>query len=280
MLDDKDFAFCYVTFEEAYREAGQPAAVAWSRARLMAEPNMASDVAKVSKIDATTTKIRKVDKQRKIETAKKRKSTTASYLRQPGKGTEIADEDEEKLRFVEPLAQLMKDCRVGHSDNITASDHEIMNSHRRKAKRMVETSEVATLHRAVTTAGELRKYLDERPLLMSIDAIEPIALEEFLLQSHAQGRALNALSWMCKNLEVGWPLHRAEKPITKKSCLVGRHRSRSGNREPRLAGPAGKLAAITGKPATGPRYPQIFSSRSPQWNTWRSRLDSFLLQEG
>ena len=221
MIDDKDFAFCYVTFEEAYREAGQPAAVAWSRARLMAEPNMASDVAKVSKIDATTTKIRKVDKQRKIETAKKRKSTTASYLRQPGKGTEIADEDEEKLRFVEPLAQLMKDCRVGHSDNMTASDHEIMNSHRRKAKRMVETSEVATLHRAVTTAGELRKYLDERPLLMSIDAIEPIALEEFLLQSHAQGRALNALSWMCKNLEVGWPLHRAEKPITKKSCLVG-----------------------------------------------------------
>ena len=221
MLDDIDFAYCYKTFEEAYGEAGQPAAVAWSRARLMAEPNLASDVAKVSKIDATTTKIKKVDRQRHLAISKRRKITTGSYLRQPGKGTEIEEVQEDKLRFVEPLAQLMKDCKVGHSDNITASDDEIINSHRRKATRMVEMSEVVTLHRAVTTADELRKYLNERPLLMNIDAIEPIALEEFLLQSHAQGRVWNALGWMCKNLEVGWPLHRAVKPITKKPCLVG-----------------------------------------------------------
>ncbi len=133
MLDDMDFAYCYTNFEEAYKEAGQPVSIAWSRARLLAEPAMASDMARVSKIDATTTKIIRIDEQKKMVSAKRRKITSAAFLRKPGKGTEVEEEDEDKLRFVEPLAQPMKDCKVGHLENISASDDEIMSSHRRKA---------------------------------------------------------------------------------------------------------------------------------------------------
>ena len=129
--------------------------------------------------------------------AKRRKITSAAFLRRPGKGTEVEEEDKDKQRFVEPLARLMMDCEVGHSENISATNDEIMNSLRRKAKRLVAASEIPTLHGAITTAAELRKHLSERPMCMEVDKIEPIALEEFLWQSHARGRAVNAISWMC-----------------------------------------------------------------------------------
>lgn len=160
---DMDFAYCSVSFEEAYKVAGQPVAVAWSTARILACPELASDMAKISKIDATTTKIAKVNEQRRNVVSKKRRVTSAAFLRQPGKGTEVEEEDADKQRFVEPLARLMMDCKVGHAENISASNDEIMSSLRRKASRLVATSEIPTLHRAITTAAELRKYLEERP---------------------------------------------------------------------------------------------------------------------
>ena len=61
---------------------------------------MASDMARVATIDATTTKIKHVDEQRKMVAAKKRKITTVAHLRKPGKGTEVEEEDDDKLRFL------------------------------------------------------------------------------------------------------------------------------------------------------------------------------------
>ena len=51
--------------------------------------------------------------------------------------------------------------------------------------------------------------------------MEPIVLEEFLWQSRARVEAVNAISWMCKNLQLGWPIEKVEKPDTKKTSLIG-----------------------------------------------------------
>ena len=56
---------------------------------------------------------------------------------------------------------------------------------------------------------------------MTVDKVEPIVLEEFLWQSRARVRAVNAISWMCKNLQLGWPIEKLEKPDTKKASLIG-----------------------------------------------------------
>ena len=160
---------------------------------------MVTDVAKISAVEATATKIRKVDEQKKTSAVKKRKMASASFLRQPGKGTEVEEEEEDKMRFIEPLAQLMMDCKVGREENASATDEEIMNSLRRKAKRVVGAAEIPTLHRAITTADEVRKYLEDRAMHMGVDKVEPIVLEEFLWQSRARVRAVNAIGWMRNN---------------------------------------------------------------------------------
>ncbi len=207
LLDSLDFAYVFTDLEDAYSYAGRAVAVSWSRARVLAEPEMVTDMAKVSAVEATATKIRKVDEQRKTrhQAIKKKKMIDASFLRQPGKGTEVEEEEEDKVRFTEPLAQLMMDCGVGRTENASATDEEIMNSLRRKATRVVKAAEIPTLHRAVTTADELRKYLDSRATHMGVDKVEPIVLEEFLWQSRARDRAFNAICWMCKKLQLGWP---------------------------------------------------------------------------
>ena len=195
--------------------------MSWSRARVLAEPEMVTDMARISAVEATTTKIRRVDEQKKAATSKKKKMASASFLRQPGKGTEMEESDEDKMRFAEPLAQLMNDCKVGRSENASATDEEILNSLRRKAKRVVKAAEIPTLHRAITTADEVRKYLASRETHMGVDKVEPIVLEEFLWQSRARVRAVNAIAWMCKNLQLGWPIDKVEKPDIKKASLIG-----------------------------------------------------------
>ena len=111
-----------------------------------------------------------------------------------------------KLQFAEPLAQLMMNCRVGRTENPSATEEEINNSLRRKAAHVSKAAEIPTLHRAITTAAELRKYLGSRATHMGIDKVEPMVLEEFIWQSHARFRAFNAISWMCENLQLGWPI--------------------------------------------------------------------------
>ncbi len=98
LLDNLDFAYVFTDFEEAYSHAGRAVATAWSRARVLAEPEMVTDMAKVSAVEATATKIRKVDEQKKTrqQATKKKRLIDASFLRQPGKGTEVEEEEEDK----------------------------------------------------------------------------------------------------------------------------------------------------------------------------------------
>ena len=78
---------------------------------VLAEPEMVKDMARISAVEATATKVHKVDEQKMTATSKK-KVAKVSFLRQPGKGTEVEGKEEDKTRFIEPLAQLMVDCKV------------------------------------------------------------------------------------------------------------------------------------------------------------------------
>ena len=53
-------------------------------------------MARVSAVEATATKIRKVDEQKKTQAIKRRKLTDASSLRQPGEGAEAEEEENDK----------------------------------------------------------------------------------------------------------------------------------------------------------------------------------------
>ena len=218
LLDERDFAFVFTSFEEAYANAGRAVAMAWRKARIQAEPEMVLDAAKSSAVDATATKIRKVDEQRKAAASKK-STAEASSLRHPGREAEADVKCGEKERFIEPLAQLMMDCKYGHKENSSAEDEEIMDSLRRKAAGVVAATETPTLHRAVTTADELRKYLENRETVIGLDEVEPMVLEEFLWQSRAETRATNGISWLCRNLRLAWPLDKVDRPDTRKGAM-------------------------------------------------------------
>ena len=139
------------------------------------------------------------------------KLVDAPSLRQPGKMY--------PPRFTEPLARLMMDCRVGHracTEIPSATDDEILDSLRRMATHVVEVADIPTLQRAITAANELRKYLKSRTMHIEINKLEPVVLEEFLCQmerstSWKQSRArFQAICWMCKNLQLGWPIDSVE----------------------------------------------------------------------
>jgi len=261
LLDDLDFAYVYTDFEEAYAHAGRAVAVAWSKARVSAEPGMVLDMAKMSAVEATATKIRRVDEQRKAAAIKKKKMADTSFLRQPGRGAEPEEKGEDKARFIEPMAQLMLDCGVSRAEWEWRTDEEIMNSLRRKATRVVGTAEIPTLHRARTTADEVRIYLRGRATHMGIDKMEPIALEEFLQQSRARVRAVNAIEWMCNNLQLGWPIEKVGRPDTKQVPLIGAKRKQA------LVAQPGMLKALTERMVTAAE------SDDP---TWLALLASWL----
>ena len=92
---NRDFTYFYTEFKEAYHKASRAVAMAWTRARTLAEPGMSSDTEKISAVEATAAKIRKLDDQRKHAEARKqpKKTPTASFLRQPGKGAEVEEEE-------------------------------------------------------------------------------------------------------------------------------------------------------------------------------------------
>ena len=57
--DNQDFAYFYTEFEEAYGKAGKAVAMAWLKARALVVPGMASDMAKISKVESKVAKIRR-----------------------------------------------------------------------------------------------------------------------------------------------------------------------------------------------------------------------------
>jgi len=179
---------------------------------------MITDMAMINEVEGTVTKIRRVDERNKTSLVKQRIAVTS-------------EEDGDKTRFIKPIAQLMMDCKVGYRDNSSATDDEIRDSLWRRARRVVRATDIPTLHRAVTTSNELREHLEERDMHMGMDNIEPIALEAFLWQSHAQVRAVNAVIWMCDTLQLGWPVKKAEMPDAK-GTVECKKRSKSPSAQP------------------------------------------------
>jgi len=222
LSDDLDFAYVYTDFEEAYPHAGRAVAMAWSKASILVEPEMVSDMAKIGAVGATATKIRKVDEQEKAAVARKKKTADVSFLRQPEEGTEAEKRVNDKTRFIEPMAQLMMDCGVGYAENVSATEEEITNSLRQKATRVIGAAEFSILHRTRATADEFRNHLGNKAMHMGVDKVEPIALEEFLWQSRARVQVVEAICWMCKNLHLGWPIDKVEWPKTEIGSLTGR----------------------------------------------------------
>jgi len=145
----------------------------------------------------------------------RRKMEEASFLRQPGRSAEPEVKDEDKKRFVEPLAQLMMDCGVGRKGKAATSDEEVFSLLVREAMRVVEATEIPTLHKAVTAAKEVRKYLESRAvetgMHTELGEIEPTALKEFIEQSYDQVRAVEAMSWLRSNLRLSWPIDKVDK---------------------------------------------------------------------
>jgi hypothetical protein len=107
----------------------------------------------------------------------------------------MEEEEADKVRFIQPLAQLMMDCKVGREDNTSATDEELMISHVRRATRVVSKAETPTLQRAITTAAEIAEFLASREKPMEISNLEPLVLEHFLHKSQSQVRATNAAKW-------------------------------------------------------------------------------------
>jgi hypothetical protein len=217
---DLDFAYVFVDVEQAYSQAGRAVAQAWSRARLWVEPETVTEGARVSAREATATEVREVDDEN-MEAPCRKKVAKSPFLRQPGKDTKPEKTNKDKVRFIEPLAQLMMDCRVGHFENASATDKEIMTSLRHKVTHVVEASDIPTLHIAVTTADEVRRYFEYRAAHMGGNYVEPIVLQEFFCQSSARIRAINAVAWMCDNLHLGWPIDKVVKPDVREVSSLG-----------------------------------------------------------
>jgi len=73
---------------------------------------------------------------------------SAASPRQPGDGMRKEKEDEDKKRFVEPLARLMMDTKGPRkeADEWTGTDEEIMNALRRTSERVVAETDIPTLY--------------------------------------------------------------------------------------------------------------------------------------
>ena len=83
----------------------------------MVEPDIVTDDARISAVEATATKIRRVDEQKKKAAAvSKKESVRAALLRQPGKSTE-----RDRKRLIELLVQLTKDCGMAISEDASAT---------------------------------------------------------------------------------------------------------------------------------------------------------------
>ena len=91
-----------------------------------------------------------------------------------------------------------------------------MKSLTRKATHVVKATEIPTLHRAITAADELRKYLASEDKPTDISSIKPLVLEQFQWESQSQVRVVNTVKWPNRNLQLSRPMDKWEKPGVKK----------------------------------------------------------------
>ena len=210
LQDDQDFAFVYVDFNEAYSGAGRAVAMAWARCRQRAELSLSTDAVHVSRISASIECMKAIDDIKKKKKAKA--MANSKPLRHPGQGIQGPELESDKQRFFQSLVKIMKEGEAFRQENSNASDKEYTDSLERRAQRICNEAEVPTLHRAVTTADELREWMEERKDGTSFLNLQAIVLEGFIWQSKAKTRVVTALGWLCKHLGFSWPLSQIEKP--------------------------------------------------------------------
>ena len=74
-----------------------------------------------------------------------------------------------------------------------------------------------TLHKAVTTAAELKTWIQDCEDGATFSNMRPWVLEKFVRQSSTKTRAITSLKWLCNNLGLNWPLNQIEQPIVGKA---------------------------------------------------------------
>ena len=213
MLDNRDFAHVFRDFKEAYHNAGRAVAVSWSKARIRAEPDIVADYAKFSAVEATATKVREVDRQKRKPSAKKKRASQPASLRQPGDKADAEVNSTDGARFIEPLVQLMKNLETYPIDP-SATDEETSTVLRRRAEQIIQEASIPILHKVITTHAELRKY--HEGLWYTTSTPGPSELEKFLQQSKAPTRATEAIRWMGDHLQLNlqdWRLDDHELPL-------------------------------------------------------------------
>jgi len=135
LLNDFDFAHVFEDFEDAQCQAGKLVATACS-------------------LEAC----HDIWQQDNFPSLSSLRPSTIPSLRQPGKDAESIDGGSRKERLLEPMVQLMTDCRVGRTRNPSATEEELSISVRRTATRVTEATDIPTLYRAnVTVTGQVWK---------------------------------------------------------------------------------------------------------------------------
>jgi hypothetical protein len=212
LLDDHDFAQVFVDFDEAYYNAGRAVSVSWSKAKIREEPDIVTDSAKLSAVEATATKVRKIDRRKRKPSDNKKRATQPASLRQPGDEADAEVNSTDGARFIEPLVQLMKTLETYPIDP-AATDEETSAILRCRAEQIIHEASIPTLHKVITTAAELRKYHEGRWYTAS--TLGPSEIETFLQLSRAPTRATEAIRWMGDHLRLNlddWKLDDQELP--------------------------------------------------------------------
>ena len=223
MEDDKDFAFVYVSFEEAYAEQGRSVAMAWSRCRQRAQHSLSTDAAHVLSMKTLlpSAKVMKSCDNAKKEKGKHhnsnpwlvKKKMKDDPLRNPGQGTQPPECEADKERFKQLLIDIMEEGGGFKQDNSQALENEMQDSMERRAARLCKISEVPTLNRVTATADEIREWVKKRADDTTFANIQAVVLEEFVWKSASRTRVITALGWMVKHLRLSWPLDLIEKPV-------------------------------------------------------------------
>ena len=92
LQNDKDFAFAYVSFEEAYLDADREVAMAWTRCMQKSVPVSHTDAAHLLPFTATSAKIKACNEIKKMIKGtcnqQSKDKMSSNSLRHPGQGTQ------------------------------------------------------------------------------------------------------------------------------------------------------------------------------------------------
>ena len=217
---DRDFAFIYTTFDEAYAEAGRAVSTAWSRCRQRAELSLHTDASHILAFKATSEKIKACEEAKKKIQQRIRGPMRSRPLRNPGQGTQPAECDADKERFKQQLIDIMKLGECHKRNNSKASDQEYNDSIERKVLKICRNAEIPTLQKAVTTCNDLNDWIEARADGTTFTDIQPLVLESFVFNSKAQTRVITSLKWLRNNLGLNFPLDDMNQPTVGRSSGV------------------------------------------------------------